>query len=253
MAASGSGLVQVGAHCAHTSCNLNDFLPIRCGCDRLFCREHASPDSHDCPLLAQSNQPGIAGPSLALQRCALPSCNKPSLEGYISIAADTADRSPAICPGCKQAFCARHREPKGHSCTPAEPLQPAPLRNAAARDLLARHFGPSSAKIPGATSRAVTSASALNPKKLAQQRQVAVMKMRHKARPADPRDTAASVPVDQRLHVIVRRAESHQTSEHVFWFRKTVWAGRALDLLATQLKMPASEAQVRPSVLSIDP
>ncbi|KAI0373373.1 hypothetical protein BV20DRAFT_990100 [Pilatotrama ljubarskyi] len=243
MTDSGTGLVDVGAHCALATCNVNDFLPIRCRCDRLFCREHVSPDAHDCPRLAP--QPGTAAPSpsLQLQRCAQPSCNKPSLEAYTANATDTADRSPALCPECKHAFCAQHREPKSHSCTPTGSLEVVPQKNAAARDLLAKHFGPSSTKTSSGAPRAAATALGSDSKKVAQQRKVAVMKMRHKAKPADPKDTTASVPIDQRLHVKVRRADGDQAPEHVFWFRKTVWTGRALDLLATQLKMPISDTQ----------
>ncbi|KAI0781303.1 hypothetical protein BD413DRAFT_464481 [Trametes elegans] len=237
---SDAGLAQIGAHCALSSCNLNDFLPIRCRCDRVFCRDHISPDSHACPLLAQ--QPFEPSEPLAkLQRCAAQSCNKPSLEAYIANAQDTADRSPALCPGCRKAFCAQHREPSSHSCTPAEPLEPAAGKNAAAKALLAKHFkSPTGAAVSG-PSRA--SGAPPNPKKLAQQRQVAVMKMRHKAKPADPKDTAASVPIDQRLHVKVRRADADEASEQIFWFRKTIWTGRAVDVLASQFKMAITNTQ----------
>jgi len=56
------------------------------------------------------------------------------------------------------------------------------------------------------------------------------MKMRHKATPLDPKDKAASPPLDQRLHIKVR----HGDKENVFWVRKTLVAGRALDLLCDQ-------------------
>ncbi|EIW60720.1 uncharacterized protein TRAVEDRAFT_98549, partial [Trametes versicolor FP-101664 SS1] len=230
----------IGASCALPSCNLNDFLPIRCKCDQLFCRDHIQPDLHTCPLLAQDAQPGASGATLKLQRCAASKCNKPSLEAYIANAADTADRAAALCPGCSQAFCAEHREPKAHSCTPPEPSEPVPEKNAVAKALLSKHFGPSSTATASGTSRAAASA---NPKKLAQQRQLAVMKMRHKAKPADPKDTAASVPVGERLHVKVRKAEEEPVAERILWFKKSIWTGRAVDILATQLKMTISDSQ----------
>lgn len=92
-----------------------------------------------------------------------------------------------------------------------------PEKNAAAKALLSKHFGPSSTATASGTSRSATSA---NPKKLAQQRQIAVMKMRHKAKPADPKDTAASVPVGERLHVKVRKAEEDIAAERILWFKK---------------------------------
>ncbi|KAI0654704.1 hypothetical protein C8Q70DRAFT_1024732 [Cubamyces menziesii] len=227
---------EIGAHCALPSCNLNDFLPIRCKCDQLFCRDHVFPDAHSCPLLAQTQT--TSEPYIKLQRCAAPSCNKPSLEAYVANAEDTLDRSPALCPGCKQAYCAQHREPKSHSCSPPEPSEPAPQKNAAAKALLAKHFGASSDSGSGSSNTRPS-----NPKKLAQQRQIAVMKMRHKAKPLDPKDSTGSVPMDQRLHVFVRQEGQDKASERVFWLRKTTWTGRALDMLASQFKLVISDTQ----------
>jgi len=54
------------------------------------------------------------------------------------------------------------------------------------------------------------------------------MKMRHRAIPGDPKDKSASLPPDQRVHVKV-------AMDKVFWFRKTVGTGKALDQLAVHL------------------
>ncbi|CAA7270152.1 unnamed protein product [Cyclocybe aegerita] len=74
-----------------------------------------------------------------------------------------------------------------------------------------------------------------DPIKLAQWQKVEAMKMRHRASPADPKDKAASLPPDQRLHVRVTLGDA----EKIFWVRKTVITGRALDLLALHF-IPAS-------------
>ncbi|KAI8998961.1 hypothetical protein BD414DRAFT_512519 [Trametes punicea] len=232
---------EIGAHCALSSCNVNDFLPIRCRCDQLFCRDHISPDIHGCPLLSQS-LPALTSSSSQLQRCAVPTCHKPSLEAYITNAQDTAGRTPALCPGCKQAFCAEHRESICHACIQTAPAIPVSQKNAAAKALLAKHFGsPSYSRSAGASSP--LSDSTANPRKLAQHRQLSVMKMRHKAKPADIKDFADSVPMEQRLHVVVRQPGEDKTSERVFWFRKTVWTGKALDILASHYKLSISDTQ----------
>ncbi|KAJ2958113.1 hypothetical protein NUW54_g14554 [Trametes sanguinea] len=59
---------EIGAHCALPSCNLNDFLPIRCKCDKLFCRDHIAPDAHRCPLLVRSDsaQASAAGVAISI-------------------------------------------------------------------------------------------------------------------------------------------------------------------------------------------
>ncbi|KAI0713378.1 hypothetical protein C8Q76DRAFT_731204 [Earliella scabrosa] len=235
-------LPAVGAHCALPSCNLNDFLPIRCRCQQLFCREHVAPDVHDCPLQRATPTSSDAH-ALKLQRCAAQGCNKPSLESFIANPTDTTNRSPAVCQACTQAFCAQHREPSTHACTPpditsAEPVQE---KNAAAKALLAKHFGSKPATSPANPARA-SAATKPNPKKEAQQRQLAVMKMRHKAQPGDPKDSAASVSMDQRLHLKVSQA-AVDGSERIFWFRKTIVTGRALDMLATHFKMTISDTQ----------
>lgn len=44
------------------------------------------------------------------------------------------------------------------------------------------------------------------------------MKMRHRAQPADPRDKDNAVPLDQKLHVLVRAEGSKD--ENPYWIRK---------------------------------
>lgn len=105
-----------------------------------------------------------------------------------------------------------HREPASHSCAPAIPA--APPKNEAARQLLAKNF-PSSVAKP-----------ALRVKKSAN-KQVAIMQMRRRAQPADPKDDRPSVnvPISDRLHVEVEVEDglaggSRADSPKVFWLRK---------------------------------
>ncbi|GAA5998306.1 uncharacterized protein JCM10292_001111 [Rhodotorula paludigena] len=43
--------LDAGTHCALASCGTSDFLPLTCAaCSRAFCREHAAPSAHDCPV-----------------------------------------------------------------------------------------------------------------------------------------------------------------------------------------------------------
>ncbi|KAJ4826432.1 Zinc finger AN1 domain-containing stress-associated protein 12 [Turnera subulata] len=40
----------LGRHCQHSDCNQLDFLPFKCdGCQNVFCLEHRSYKSHECP------------------------------------------------------------------------------------------------------------------------------------------------------------------------------------------------------------
>ncbi|KAI0050043.1 hypothetical protein FA95DRAFT_1488080 [Auriscalpium vulgare] len=232
-------LAPIGAHCSLSSCSQLDLLPIRCRCDAQFCRDHIFPDRHDCPV-----DPSHAlkqAPALEkLRRCAFVSCKKPSLEAYTSSPAEAneqPDRIAALCTRCKLGYCASHRSPMQHACPFDEPK--APLKNEAAHALLAKHF-------PVSTSASKPTASAkkklpTDPKKLAQLRKIEGMKMRRSALPGDPREKASSVPVDQRLHLKVSAPEWN-TVEKVVWLRKTQGTGRALDLLAEQLKVPSSDS-----------
>jgi len=43
-----------------------------------------------------------------------------------------------------------------------------------------------------------------------------VMKMRHRAKPADPKDRVSSVPIDHRMHVRVLKGNEEKT----LWLRK---------------------------------
>ncbi|RPD79698.1 hypothetical protein L226DRAFT_566278 [Lentinus tigrinus ALCF2SS1-7] len=120
-------------------------------------------------------------------------------------------------------------------------MQPVPEKNAAAKALLAKHFGSSTTSGDSSCARSLTTKPS-NPKKEEQQRKIAAMKMRHKAQPGDAKDTAASVSMDQRLYLKVSRT-GVSGSERIFWFRKTIITGRALDLLAAHFKMTISDTQ----------
>jgi len=242
----------IGSHCSLSACNVLDLLPIRCRCQRLFCRHHISPDIHNCSVDLVSQNPAAGVPFEKLERCAAEKCNKPSLESFIGSASDGKGRSPAACPHCQKAFCASHRHPGSHLC-PVPELPPS-SKNAAGQKLLAKHFPLTSASPPSSSApRAAKIPS--DPKKRAQFQKVELMKLRHRAIPGDPKDKPSSVLVDQRLHVKVKFDDpSYTRREGMFWFRKTVGTGRALDHLTTHLGIPSSDSSPRQLVkLSVDP
>lgn len=107
----------IGAHCSLERCNVNDFLPIKCRCDRLFCKDHISPESHSCPVLSNASTLEPQQFSQKLQRCAAQGCAKPSLEAFVAQSSDKEGRTPALCPRCTQAFCARYAPPLYGRCT----------------------------------------------------------------------------------------------------------------------------------------
>ncbi|KAJ7687555.1 hypothetical protein B0H14DRAFT_2421653, partial [Mycena olivaceomarginata] len=200
-------------------------LPIFCRCQLYFCREHSPADTHGCTYTRPTEHSPVPGPSSPLQRCAADKCTKPSLESF--------GRTPATCTNCNASFCAEHRHPKSHSCQ----IQPAETpKNEAARALLAKNFP---AKAKAGTARRAPPKIPTDPVKLAQFRKLELMKMRHSAVPVDPKDKTAAIPQDDRLHIKVAVDDD---TEKVFWVRKSLGTGRVLDLLASQLKIPSSDA-----------
>jgi hypothetical protein len=119
-----------------------------------------------------------------------------------------------------------HRYPESHACAGPDPAVEAEAasqaKNAAGKALLAKNFPAAGGSSPApATPSSVVQKKSANPKKAAAIQKVALMKLRHAAVPADPRDSPNSVTVEQRLHVNVL-LESPQKREKAFWFRK-VW------------------------------
>jgi len=114
----------------------------------------------------------------------------------------------------------RHRDASQHACPAPEPAPPP--KNEAAHALLAKHFPNAGAASSNRATAATTTTRKLptDPKKLAQLQQVELMRMRHRAVPADPKDKPGSVGVDQRLHVKVSRRGDCEGVEKIFWFRK---------------------------------
>ncbi len=107
-------LPAIGAHCALPSCNELDLLPIQCYCDKLFCKKHIAPDSHDCPS-GFNDTTKLSDVDLKIltskrQKCAYQGCTKPSLESAATITGDdekqSGERTPAVCSRCSFAFCA---------------------------------------------------------------------------------------------------------------------------------------------------
>ncbi|KAI0317764.1 hypothetical protein OF83DRAFT_1119640 [Amylostereum chailletii] len=224
------------AHCALDSCHALDFLPLTCFCEKRFCKLHIQPDSHNCPVDRSQLSTASGSTTTALQRCAFVSCKKPSLEGFVSSSSDAPHRVPALCTRCSLAFCAIHRDPPSHSC-PIEAEAPFKRKNEEAHAILAKRFPPNSSA-PKPKTKLPT-----DPKKLAQFQKIELMKIRHRAVPADVRDTASSVPLDERLFLRVRPTSSESNSEEkVFWTRKSIIAGRALDMFASHLRVSGLDA-----------
>jgi len=214
-------LPQIGAHCSLDACNILDFLPIKCRCNKLYCSAHINPDHHAC--LANTSLTLHVNTDKSRVVCALDECQKASL------------RKEETCPGCHRSFCVNHRHPETHSCSPQPILSGSSLRQKELKKPLPDD-GPSYKKSFQARHKKLPT----DPFKLEQYQKMECLKMRQRASPGDPK-FSGFVPPDQRLHLRI----SIDDVERVFWFRKTVVAGKALDLLSVQLKVAPYDTQAR--------
>merc|ERR1711964_620203 len=99
--------MDIGKHCA--VCKRQDFLPFHCdGCDQHFCKDHRTPESHNCEACSEhtSHVQELKPNSLtSLKKCACGSCST------------RGSQVDYQCRHCKKEFCVTHRLPQTHSCT----------------------------------------------------------------------------------------------------------------------------------------
>ncbi|XP_066992532.1 AN1-type zinc finger protein 1 [Anabrus simplex] len=91
-------LPQLGKQCALGDCQQLDFLPFECNhCHRIFCKQHFSPDNHEC----------IPVNPLPQRNC--------DIQHYYCSKSDCQAASPVemACPFCRLHFCLQHRH---HGC-----------------------------------------------------------------------------------------------------------------------------------------
>lgn len=94
----------IGQHCSLPSCNLLDFLPIKCElCGLVFCKEHYSVTAHKCEKYQeQAEAPHVSRPFESFA-CSLEGCS-------------ARERVQVTCEFCRRDFCMRHRLQVDHKC-----------------------------------------------------------------------------------------------------------------------------------------
>ena len=170
--------MEIGEHCALSSCGRLSFLPVSCPlCSTTFCESHFLPEQHGCATAASSSTV-LRGDEL-LRRittsgssgrlpCQKQGCKKLSFEvrnGSANTAKPAASPTSSLtgssntpprrafthaaprCDRCKGLFCAIHRSAVSHGCTAAAPLTEGQLKVKAVDDrkkkaaaVLAKHF-----------------------------------------------------------------------------------------------------------------
>ncbi|QRV92547.1 AN1-type zinc finger protein 1 [Ceratobasidium sp. AG-Ba] len=131
----------VGSSCSHPSCNLVDFLPIRCDlCATTFCSDHFRPLDHQCPKYDHSKVDRVApscplcsvpisipvgqDPNLKMDAHIMNECpvmgnKRPAKSQAPRCASSKCSKvliAPIRCNTCRKDFCPEHRFPQQHSC-----------------------------------------------------------------------------------------------------------------------------------------
>src|ERR1700722_9476278 len=111
----------IGSHCSLSSCNELDLLPIRCQCDKTFCRLHISPETHQCTLNVPLPHPDAGPTTSEFPQCAMEHCSNNVI-------------SSVCCPQCRQSFCVQY------VCTYSTPVSPMTSNSFAVTDILAHTY-----------------------------------------------------------------------------------------------------------------
>ncbi|PAV23476.1 an1-type zinc finger 1 [Pyrrhoderma noxium] len=220
---------EFGLGCQFPSCGLVDFLPVKCTtCCKSFCKDHYSVDAHSCLEKVDNN---VSTTYEKAPRCTFIGCTHKEPEGVPKEIPSESEKAAVTCPQCLQLFCIKHRFPSSHNCLSQKQEDMNSLKNIEAKALLSKNFPERYSKtkaVPDSSSKSQTQPKSEKSKK------VQMMKIRQSAVPGDPKDAKSSVSITERIHIQVIFDES--TSPKVFWFRKTISAGRAFDLLQSQCK-----------------
>ncbi|CAG9859467.1 unnamed protein product [Phyllotreta striolata] len=84
-----------GKHCAHSTCNRLDFLPLQCKCGRVFCSDHFRSHCEQCEQSKYLKEDELKTIDNVLV-CSHPGCKERSIV-------------PLICERCKRHYCIKHR------------------------------------------------------------------------------------------------------------------------------------------------
>ncbi|XP_077216477.1 zinc finger (AN1-like) family protein [Tasmannia lanceolata] len=129
---------ELGKHCQESYCNQLDFLPFKCdGCRKVFCLDHRSYKSHDCPKSEHKNRTvvlcnlcsmsiereGEDEEKVILERHAMSGDCDPSKKQKPKCPVKRCKEvltfsNTNTCKVCLQKVCLKHRFPTDHSCNP---------------------------------------------------------------------------------------------------------------------------------------
>lgn len=148
--------LDLGKHCEHPGCNQHDFLPFKCdSCSKVFCLQHRSYRTHECPVAGSRDTHAIECPicagsirvtgtedvNVAFERHSKSLCNPARRKqrkhkkrcGAAHCHKKLTLTNTVTCDVCRIEVCLTHRYPDAHSCVGA-----AASRNTSRRGFLSR-------------------------------------------------------------------------------------------------------------------
>lgn len=150
--------MEVGEHCALSTCGRLSFLPVSCPlCTTTFCESHFLPEQHSCA--AAATKTAVLSDDELLRRiaasglsgrlpCQKKGCKKLSFEVQSDSTSTPSSGSTGSqvaprrafthaaprCERCKGLFCAIHRSAVSHGCTAPPPMTEGQLKVKAVED-----------------------------------------------------------------------------------------------------------------------
>ncbi|KAF8496095.1 hypothetical protein JB92DRAFT_2991398 [Gautieria morchelliformis] len=180
-----SHLLFIGQQCHSAQCYMVDFLPFRCDhCSHAFCADHYKPTTHACEKYDASKHDRIAPLCpLCSTPVAIPPGQDPNvrMEQHIEMVCSvtTGKRSkqgsmpvcakgrcskvlfaPIKCNSCNKQFCAAHRFPSSHDCSPSSSSSSSQPPGSAIRAQIATQTSAASAAAMAAFKRNMATAKA---------------------------------------------------------------------------------------------
>ncbi|KAF4317318.1 hypothetical protein JM18_007514 [Phytophthora kernoviae] len=126
--------MDIGAHCSVPACHQQDFLPFTCDCcDGVFCLEHRSYDSHECPKAGSNDRRVVQCPvcktmirwtmeqdvnavweeHVRQQKTKKPKKKRCAADGCREVLLTS---NQFQCTKCRQDVCLKHRFEADHDC-----------------------------------------------------------------------------------------------------------------------------------------
>jgi predicted nucleic acid binding AN1-type Zn finger protein len=118
----------IGSHCQYSYCNQLDFLPFQCqSCDKTFCLDHRTEDSHACSnpgaWAARKRAAELAKPSAGQgKRMVDLVAQKPCADDACKTVIGTSLVPGVHCGNCNRDYCLKHRLREDHGCKDKTPI-----------------------------------------------------------------------------------------------------------------------------------